>query len=265
MQTLLNDQVFVFRSSIYCTNTTVVEFDDAVLVCDPTWFPNEISNIRNFIDQRFSGKQLYLFLSHYDYDHVWGWPIFKDAVIIAPNINQYKEIGQKCLNEWHEWDQKHYVIRNYTPKLPDTDIELNEKITFEIGKDTVNFFPVSGHTIDSFAAYIPKYNLLLAGDYLSNVELPWIGTNVDDYIKTLQMFKAVIEGKNINIIIPGHGFPIVNSKEALEIIENGLIYLKHLKIPDEKATAFVSNYLASFPFENSNLEIHLANQNKIKN
>ncbi|MDZ7834981.1 MAG: hypothetical protein U5K84_06230 [Alkalibacterium sp.] len=40
----------VFQSALFKTNAAVIRSKDAVILTDPTWLPDEIDEIRHFID-----------------------------------------------------------------------------------------------------------------------------------------------------------------------------------------------------------------------
>ncbi len=260
MVSFCNGKVTVFQSRIYCTNSTIVEFEDSVIICDPSWFPDEIDSIRNFVERNYFDKKQFLFITHFDYDHVWGWKAFADAEIIAPDWSYASQLKNKCLKEWADWDEAHYVKRSYQPRFPDKiHYQLTEPTSIRLGSMKINFVPVPGHTIDSFAAYVPDYGLLLAGDYLSDVEIPWISSGVSEYEQSLDYLKNIIEQLNPLLVIPGHGNARSDRAELLQNLEQAKWYLDNFNSIDEEIIKSIENYINSFPFSGSSRKIHIEN------
>lgn len=261
MLRLQEGRVNIFQSRIFQTNSTVIDLGESVLICDPSWFPDEIKAIKSFVDEYFPNHKKYLFITHFDFDHVWGWESFKDAFIIAPDISNFPEIQKKCLLDWHNWDSEHYITRDYPPRLPENiDFVLNSNCSLKIDEILVHFYSVPGHTADGFAAYLTGYKTLIAGDYLSTAEIPWIGTNSIEYRNSLLLFKELIEYEHPKIIIPGHGMPDETLITCLQNIEQALQYLHIFESKAEKDKEAVMQYISSFPFKKASLDIHDMNQ-----
>ena len=57
----------------------------------------------------------------------------------------------------------------------------------KIGDGQLELHPAGGHTLDGMAIWIPWARVLVAGDYLSTVEIPVLnnGDTVDAYLATL--------------------------------------------------------------------------------
>lgn len=85
------------------------------------------------------------------------------------------------------------------------------------------------------ALWIPWARVLLAGDYLSSVEIPTLGdfsttpdhagSPLESYLATLDRLRALVEGAEH--VVPGHG-PVLDSTGALAVLEEDLAYLHAL-------------------------------------
>lgn len=252
----------VFQSRAYMTNSIVAESGNSLIIVDPTWYPDEIEDIRQYIDTHYPTHDKYLLITHLDYDHVWGWQAFPDARIICPDPALFTTCAVKCLQEWQEWDQNHAITRPYPVRLP-SDIHLPLSSDCELIENElrIQFFAVPGHTADSFAAYIPALKVLVAGDYLSNIEIPWIGTNSTAYTDSLDTFIKILEQHKPEIMVPGHGNVQQSADKILQSIEQAKNYLKHYSSDQPGSLEFVNNYIASFPFPKACQEIHELNKN----
>lgn len=253
-------KITVFQSSLYCTNSSVIDLGDSVLICDPGWLPSEVESIRKYVEINHSGKKQFLFITHFDYDHVWGWQSFGDAEIIAPDISGNKELQHKCIDEWTLWDQEHYITRPYTPALPEmVKYSLSGPLTLRFGSVSIDFFPVPGHTSESYAVCIPEMGVLLAGDYLSDVEIPWIGSSVTDYAHSIGQFINIIEKLDPLLVIPGHGNARSSRSELLKQLEEAMWYIDNFNSSDEAMKTAIENYIHTFPFPEASRKIHSEN------
>ena len=65
----------------------------------------------------------------------------------------------------------------------------------DIGEQTLELHPADGHTVDGMAIRIPWAAVLVAGDYLSPVEIPMIdpGGSLSAYLATLKRLEPLVE------------------------------------------------------------------------
>ena len=87
--------------------------------------------------------------------------------------------------------------------------------------------PADGHTADGTAFFVPWLGVLVCGDYLSPVEIPWIspGGSAEAYLATLDRLRALVE--RVETVVPGHGRPLPPD-EALAVLEEDAAYLRAL-------------------------------------
>ena len=92
----------------------------------------------------------------------------------------------------------------------------------------LELYPADGHTADGTAFFIPWLGVLVCGDYLSPVEIPWIspGGSVDAYLATLERLGPVVE--RAETIVPGHGRPLA-SPDAMTVMHEDTAYLRALR------------------------------------
>ena len=64
-----------------------------------------------------------------------------------------------------------------------------------LGERELELHPADGHTVDGMAVWIPWASVLVCGDYLSPVEIPWISRSgsVSAYLATLDRLEPVVE------------------------------------------------------------------------
>ena len=99
----------------------------------------------------------------------------------------------------------------------------------EIGETDLELHPADGHTADGMAIWIGWARVLVAGDYLSPVEVPMIsgGGSRDAYIATLRRLEPLVDAAAH--VVPGHG-EVIEGARAAAILREDLNYLA--KLPD---------------------------------
>ncbi|WP_196493739.1 hypothetical protein [Ornithinibacillus caprae] len=70
--------------------------------------------------------------------------------------------------------------------------------------------------------------IFLSGDYLSNVEFPFIFSSYNDYLDTMKKADYILHNHNINFHIPGHGSITEEEQEMLNRLNFSKYYLEHL-------------------------------------
>jgi glyoxylase-like metal-dependent hydrolase (beta-lactamase superfamily II) len=103
----------------------------------------------------------------------------------------------------------------------------------ELGEIELELHVADGHTSDGTAVFARAYGVLAVGDYLSDVEIPWIspGGALDVYRDTLARLAPLVEAAET--IIPGHGLPH-SSETALRLLDEDLDYLDGLEQGDRR-------------------------------
>ena len=78
-----SENITVFQSALFETTSTVIETEDVILVVDPTWLPQEVENIRNYVNSIRNHRPIYLIFTHSDYDHIIGYKAFSGVITIG--------------------------------------------------------------------------------------------------------------------------------------------------------------------------------------
>ena len=84
------------------------------------------------------------------------------------------------------------------------------------------------------AVLIPWASVLVCGDYLSPVEIPWIseGGSASAYLATLDRLEPLVE--RVGHVVPGHGGAI-DAERALALLREDRAYLTALLEQGEAA------------------------------
>ncbi|QFF98950.1 MBL fold metallo-hydrolase [Psychrobacillus glaciei] len=224
-----NENVRIYQSSLYVTTSAVIELDEAIILTDPNWLPQEVEEIRIYINQIIKDKQLYIIYTHSDFDHIIGSGAFPNAKVIATNKFSENKHKEEAMNQVHTFDQKYYLQRNYKPVYPQVDhIVSKDGQELALGTSKLTFYLAPGHTDDGLFTVIEPSGIFLSGDYLSDVEFPFIYSSYLDYLKTIAKANDIFSRHNISIHVPGHGHTTENVEEIQSRIEFSENYLNHL-------------------------------------
>jgi glyoxylase-like metal-dependent hydrolase (beta-lactamase superfamily II) len=101
----------------------------------------------------------------------------------------------------------------------------------EIGERELELHPAEGHTIDGMALFDRAEGVLIVGDYVSDVEIPWIHGSLSDYRATLARLNALVE--DATTVVPGHGAPH-DRDTALRLLDQDVEYLDRLERGEEE-------------------------------
>lgn len=198
--------ICVFQSALYQTTASVIDTPDLVLVVDPNWLPDEVQDIVSYVDTIKGSRPVYLLFTHSDYDHIIGWQAFPDAITIASEAFVNNPDKQKEVDQILEFDDKYYIKRNYPILYPEIQIIIRQDEEFlSFGHTRIRFWLTPGHNVDGLFAVLEPQGVWVAGDYLSDVEFPFIYHSLEDYKMTLEKASKIVSQARPKVLIPGHG------------------------------------------------------------
>ena len=240
--------VTVFESVLYQTTTTVIENEKMILLIDPNWLPTEVSEIKQYVDERLSDKKLYLIFTHSDFDHIIAAGAFPNAYIIASEAFENNPNKSEIIETIHAFDHMYYLNRPYDIYYPTVDKVIKEGHT-KVNLDgfEIDFYLAPGHTEDGLITYIKELETLIVGDYLSDVEFPFITSSYTDYQRTIKCVEEIIMSNKVSVLIPGHGTVAVDHQMITERINDSKWYLSELGLGNniDKELALKYQYYAS--------------------
>lgn len=258
-----NDLV-VFESELFRTSTTLIIGEEYLLLVDPNWLPGEIEFIQQYIAKIEGQKKKYLLFTHSDYDHIIGYGQFKSYQTIASENFNLNPDKKAILDQINTFDDQYYIKRNYPIEYPEINIPIKgENVKLKIKSDDYIFFQGVGHNKDGLITFNTFKNILIVGDYLSNIEFPYVYESFKEYKNTLNKLQEIIEANSVRILIPGHGDCTKDKKGMLQRIEESRAYIQALEIAVAKDETFDLNALFQkyhFPkimaeFHNNNLKL----------
>ncbi len=223
-------QVTIFQSALFQTNSTVVLTDDIVLVADPAWLPDEVASIRNYVESIRGKRALYLVFTHSDYDHIIGYKAFQPDKVFMSKAMADNPDWEKSVAQAQQFDQDYYIDRPYPIEYPQGDFFVyRDGVQFRHGNTKMTFYLAPGHTADSMMVVVWQLGLCLAGDYLCNVEFPFIYYSSVEYEKTLEKMPHIHDRNWFTRLVPGHGDPALTINEWLRRRTEGLAYIYALR------------------------------------
>src|SRR5699024_11810817 len=120
-----------------------------------------------------------------------------------------------------------YLKRHYSVIYTNVNVIINKnEINLQIEDLTYVFYLSTGHTNDSLFFYIKNLKTLVSGDYLSNIEIPFITSSYTDYLNTVLLMEHVMDTNEVELLIPGHGKATQNYKERIDF---SLWYLENIE------------------------------------
>jgi len=235
--------LIIFESSLFRTTTSLILGEDYILLIDPNLLPVELDFIEYNIEKISKNKEKYLLFTHSDYDHIIGYGQFKNYKTIASvNFINNKEKAS-IIKQINTFDDEYYIGRNYNIDYPEINIAVDKNIQdMKLGSDEYIFYQAQGHNKDGIITYNKSKGLLITGDYLSNIEFPFIYFSFNLYKKTLNTFETILNEQNVKLMIPGHGDftddkremfkRISESKKYIDAIEKSIV--NEIKFDKEK-------------------------------
>ncbi len=231
----VHPDVVVVTSRIWQTNATALRAGGEALLVDSPYFPDELELLPALLQQ--AGFRLgALFATHADYDHVLGRYAFPDLTLGVgdPTMERIRSEPGAVQRELRDEDSRNYVVRDGPLQLAGVQ-SLPVPGYVELGDAELELHVADGHTADGTALFARSLGVLVVGDYLSDVEIPWIspGGSLDVYRATLARLAPLVEAAET--VIPGHGAPH-GRDTALRLIDEDLGYLDSLERGDERPT-----------------------------
>lgn len=253
-----NGQITVFESQLYKTTSTVIQTEDCIIVVDPCILPFEVDEIREYVMRIRGSRRIYLILTHSDWDHIVGAGAFPEATVIA-SANFQKKNPEEMIEQVKAFDDEYYIDRKTPLIYPNVDMIVEKDgQPLKIGNTVLTFYEAKGHTDDGIFAIVEPLGIWIAGDYLSDIEFPFIYSGSKDYVETLEKTETILANHQINILIPGHGHAAFSKEEILKRKNESLLYIISLKkaIRSKKEHAHL---IAQYPYQRSLIKCHEEN------
>jgi hydroxyacylglutathione hydrolase len=235
--------VTIFQSALFQTNTTVVKTGDVVVVVDPGVLPDEVAAIRQYVDSVRGEAPVFLIFTHSDYDHIIGYRAFDAQKVFMSDKMAHNPRQAAILEEMQDFDEKNYIVRPYPLEYPSADFQVyRDGVQYRHGQTKMTFYLTPGHTEDSMMVIIWQLGLCIAGDYLSNIEFPFMQDSVA-YEQTLEKLLHIHDRNWFTRLVPGHGDPALSIHDWLRRRIESLAYIYALR----------ESIATGIPFDDSSL------------
>ena len=170
----LHPDVLVATSRMWQTTCTIVRSGEECFVIDSPVFPDELEVLPAVLEHAgfaMSG----LLATHADWDHLLGRLAFPTAALGVAETTAARLTAEPgvAARELRAFDDANYVDRP-TPLSLGQVQALPVPGHCEIGDTELELHPADGHTADGMAIWIGWARVLVAGDYISPVEVPMI-------------------------------------------------------------------------------------------
>jgi glyoxylase-like metal-dependent hydrolase (beta-lactamase superfamily II) len=249
----LHEDLIVFISRVWQTTATAIRARGESFLIDSVVYPDELAALPAVLEQAafMTPSPPALLATHGDWDHLLGRLAFPEASLgcgesTAQRLTSDLGAPQRALRAF---DEEQY-IDGRTPlslagiqSLPVPGLLAIGEAPAATDTRELQLHPAAGHTVDGTAYWIPWLQTLVAGDYLSPVEIPMLspGGSLEAYLDTLERFEPLVAGAAT--VIPGHGAPM-ETQQASQILAEDLAYVRALgddahatRLPDGRRTA----------------------------
>lgn len=255
--------------SVYLINT-----EKRIFLCDTHLGPESMKLVNDYIHANFEEKEIVVFNTHSDWDHIWGNSFFAGSLIIAHEKCRERiiERGKYDLEKNSDRQKGHVQL-----KLP--NLTFKERLSFP--DEEIEFLYQPGHTIDSAICCDTKDSVIFVGDLVED-PIPYLSyPDLETYLNTLNNIRekpALIKISSHSGIIDEHlitrnecylrsimeGRPVASEDEELLNLHNynlkNLLLLKYETVFRQKQknrfdfNAFRKNYRNLENFEYHQLE-----------
>jgi glyoxylase-like metal-dependent hydrolase (beta-lactamase superfamily II) len=224
----VHSDALVLTSGMWQTNAVALRDGSEAMLIDSPYFPEELEMLPGVLGQAGFEPDA-LIATHADFDHLLGRLAFPElalgvAELTAERLQREPGAAQR---ELRAEDARVYVSRPRPLSLGSVQA-LPVPGSLELGARELELHPAEGHTGDGLAVLAPAQELLVCGDYLSNVEIPTLGPggSIDAYRATLARLAPLVE--RVQTVVPGHGSPL-HRDDALRVLDEDMDYLDALE------------------------------------
>ena len=224
----VHEDAIVVTSLMWQTTATALRAGGETMLIDSPYFPDELELLPTVLAQA-GFEPTALLATHGDFDHLLG-PLAFPGMSLGVAESTMARIRAKpgeAQRELRDEDSDTYVARPRPLALGQTQA-LPVPGKLGLGEQELELHPTAGHVDDGMAIFAPWLGVLCVGDYVSDVEIPWMheSGSLPEYRGTLARLAGLVE--RAELVIPGHGTPHARDR-ALELIEEDVEYLDELE------------------------------------
>ena len=229
----VHPDALVITSAFWQTNAVALRAGGESVLIDSPYLPGELEALPDLL-ARAGFEPDGLLATHADFDHLLGRFAFPSMTLgmAEMSVERLHRQPGAAQRELRDYDAEYYVRRPGPLALGQVQ-GLPVPGRVELGDSELELHPAEGHTPDGMALFARAQGVLVVGDYLSDVEIPWIseGGSAEDYRATLARLGALVEAADA--VVPGHGSPH-DRDTTLRILDEDVDYLDALERGEER-------------------------------
>lgn len=200
---------FEDETAVYLINS-----DKRLFLCDTHLGPESMEHVKNYLGEHgWSDKELIIFNSHSDWDHIWGNCAFENHIIIGHTTGR-KRMLEKAQ---YELDIIPAEFRKGNVEIKLTNLTFDSKLVFE--EDEIEFIYAPGHTICSSICHDKKESVLFTGDLVENPMPFLIYEDIEAFAKSLAFIKSI----NARTVVTAHS-GVADEK----LIDSNITYIENI-------------------------------------
>jgi glyoxylase-like metal-dependent hydrolase (beta-lactamase superfamily II) len=226
----VHPDALVLTSRMWQVNAVALRSGGEAVLVDSPYFPDELELLPQVLAQA-GFEPDGLLATHGDFDHVLGRLAYPGMALGVAELTaeRFQRSPGAVQRELRDADAEFYVERPRPLSLGSVQA-LPVPGRVELGDEELELHPAEGHTVDGMALFAPACGVLVAGDYLSPVELPMV-QSLEAYRATLARFAPLLE--RVETVVPGHGSPL-SRDSALRVLDEDVEYLNELQLGKER-------------------------------
>jgi glyoxylase-like metal-dependent hydrolase (beta-lactamase superfamily II) len=216
------------------SNAGFIVTPDGVVVFDALGTPSLGWNLLQSIRKVTREPVRYNVVSHYHADHIYGLQAFKDhtsSVIVAQErATEYREDEETSGERANQrLDQRRQALAPWVDentRVVPPDITFKEQATLYLGgKRFELIYAGPAHSASDSMMMVEPDRVLFAGDVVQNGRIPFM--NADD-VDTANWLRSLdkVEKLDPKFIIPGHGHPSTDAKDAIAFTRDYITYVR---------------------------------------
>lgn len=233
MLTRVAQGVFVHESEFLKSNSVVVQGRDGVLLVDPGITTADLADLASDL-RELGGPVVAGFSTHPDWDHVLWHEEFGDMprygtaagaasmrdLLSKPN---WRDLVAGVLPPEHADEIPMRLLGELTA-LPE------HATRFPWDGPTIRLIEHRAHAVGHAALILDDSRVLVAGDMLSDILIPFLDLDADDpvadYLEALLLLEDVAD--EVDVVIPGHG-SVGDAEQLQQRIELDRAYVEALR------------------------------------
>lgn len=227
------DGVFVRQSKFCQSNAVVICGDNGVLLVDPGVDGSDLNELADDL-AALNTVVIAGFSTHPHWDHLLWHPRFGD--VTRYGTTGCEAVARTRLSRFHDMADRlapgaHLDLLGLLTPLPTGSTELPW-----VGP-TIRVIAHQAHAPGHAALLIESTGVLVAGDMLSDVEVPLLDPETTDpagdYLEALELLAGASTG-GVTAVVPGHG-SVAGDRAIRQRIEADRTYIHALRNGDEPA------------------------------